>query len=109
MWKRLSALWVVVKGDLKLLWFALQHPQSPAWLKLGVVGLGLYFLMPVDIIPDVIPGLGMVDDLVIIPLAVRWLLKKLPAHVREEAERRAAGGTAGKGPAAAADVIDEVR
>ena len=103
MWKRLAAIWVLVKSDLKLLWFALKHPQSPGWLKLGVVGLALYFLLPIDLIPDFIPGLGMVDDLVIIPFALNWLLRKLPAHVRSEAERQARGGSA------ADDIVEEVR
>lgn len=102
MWKRVSAIWALVKGDLKLLWFALKHPEAPAWLKLGVVGLGLYFLLPIDIIPDFIPGLGMVDDLVVIPLAISWMLRKLPAHVRGEAERQARGGSAD-------DIVEEVR
>ena len=102
MWKRLSAIWVLVKGDLKLMWFALKHPHAPAWLKLSAAGLALYFLLPIDLIPDVIPGLGVVDDLVIIPLAVRWLLKKLPANVRNDAERQARGDSV-------SDVVEEVR
>ena len=36
---------------------------------------------PVDFIPDFIPGLGVVDDLVLVPLAIRWLLKRLPPEI----------------------------
>lgn len=62
MWKRVVALWAVVRLDLKVLWFALKHPQSPTWLKFGALGLLAYLLIPIDLIPDVIPVLGVVDD-----------------------------------------------
>lgn len=103
MWKRLSVLWSVVRGDARLLWFALKHPQAPGWLKLGAVGIVLYLLSPVDLIPDVVPVLGVVDDLVLIPLAIRFLLNRLPAHVRTAAQ-----AAAGQGPKAT-EFVDEVR
>lgn len=89
MWKRLSLLWVVVKGDARVLWHALKHPQSPRWVKFAVAGVALYLLSPVDVIPDVLPFFGVVDDIVLIPLALRWILKKLPPAIRESAERAA--------------------
>jgi uncharacterized membrane protein YkvA (DUF1232 family) len=84
MWKRLSLLWTVVRGDARLLWAALRHPGSPGWLKLAVAGLVLYVLSPVDLIPEVVPVLGLVDDLVLIPLVMRFILKRLPAHIRRD-------------------------
>jgi len=89
MWKRVVVLWRVVRGDARRLWFALRHPGAPAWLKLGTALLVLYLLSPVDLIPDAIPLLGVVDDLVLVPLAIRWLLGRLPEHIRADAERRA--------------------
>lgn len=83
MFKRLSMLWVLVKGDLKHLWFALRHPQSPAWLKVGTALLVLYLVSPVDLLPDAIPFLGVVDDLVLIPAVIRFMLKRLPAQLRQ--------------------------
>ena len=80
--------WSVVRGDARLLWHALRHPRAPRWLKLGVLGIVLYLLSPVDLIPDVLPMLGVVDDLVLVPLAIRWLLSRLPADVRADAEVR---------------------
>ena len=91
MWKRVSMLWLAVRGDARRLWFALKHPQSPGWLKVGAALIVLYLFSPVDLIPDTIPFLGVVDDLVLIPLAIRWMLSRLPAPVREHAERRAEG------------------
>lgn len=91
MWKRVVVLWRLVRGDARRLWFALRHPAAPAWLKVGTALLVLYLLSPVDLLPDAIPLLGIVDDLIIIPFAIRWLLSRLPAHIREEAERRVRG------------------
>jgi uncharacterized membrane protein YkvA (DUF1232 family) len=89
MWKRVVVLWRVLRGDARRLWFALRHPAAPPWLKWGTALLVLYLLSPIDLIPDTIPLLGVVDDLVLIPLAIRWLLARLPAHIREDAQRRA--------------------
>jgi len=89
MWKRLTVLWTVLRRDARLLWFALRHPAAPVWLKVGTGLIVLYLLSPVDLLPDAIPLLGMVDDLVIVPLAIRWLLDRLPLDVRADAERRA--------------------
>lgn len=91
MWKRLSVIWVAVRGDAKRLWYALGHPESPGWLKAGAAGIVLYLLSPIDLIPDMLPFLGVVDDLVLVPLALRWLLARLPGHIREHAEARASG------------------
>jgi len=91
MWKRAVVLWRVLRGDARRLWFALRHPAAPTWLKVGTALLVLYLVSPIDLIPDAIPVLGVVDDLVLIPLAIRWLLARLPAHIREDAQRRAGG------------------
>lgn len=91
MWKRLSVIWVAVRGDAKRLWFALGHPQAPSWLKAGAAGIVLYLLSPIDLIPDVLPVIGIVDDVVVVSMALRWLLGRLPPHIRQYAERRARG------------------
>jgi uncharacterized membrane protein YkvA (DUF1232 family) len=86
MWKRLAVLWSVVRGDARLLWRALRHPLAPGWLKLGAVGIVLYVISPVDLIPDVIPFVGVLDDIVLVPVAMRYLLKRLPAALRADIE-----------------------
>ncbi len=92
MWKRLAVLWSVVRGDARLLWLALKHPQSPGWLKPAVGLMVLYVLSPVDLIPDVIPVLGLVDDVVLLPLAIRFVLKRLPLRVRDDIAGRTVSG-----------------
>ncbi len=88
MGKRLLMLWTLLRGDARRLWRALRHPGAPGWLKWGVAGLVLYLLSPVDLLPDFIPVLGLVDDLVLIPLLIRVLLNRLPAHVRADIDGR---------------------
>ncbi|RYF37372.1 MAG: DUF1232 domain-containing protein [Comamonadaceae bacterium] len=88
MWKRLTLLWTVLRGDARQLWFALRHPGAPGWLKLGTALIALYVLSPVDLLPDVIPFVGLVDDIVLVPLAIRWLLKRLPPEIAAAAAAR---------------------
>ncbi len=89
MWKRLSLLWTLVRGDARQLWAALRHPAAPGWLKWGTALVALYLLSPVDLVPDWIPFLGAIDDLVLVPLAIRWLLDRLPPELaRTTAGRR---------------------
>ena len=91
MFKRLSTLWTVVRGDARLLLRAWKHPGAPGWLKPAVLLMGLYLVSPIDLIPDTIPLLGWVDDLVLIPLAMRFVLDRLPTRVRADiAGRRTA-------------------
>lgn len=90
MLKRLLAIWMLVRNDARVLWRALRHPEAPRWLKVGTAMLVLYLVSPIDLVPDALPLIGVVDDLVIIPAAIRAMLKRLPAHVRAAAE---AGGT----------------
>jgi uncharacterized membrane protein YkvA (DUF1232 family) len=88
MFKRVTLLWSVLRGDARQLWAALRHPGAPGWLKLGTALLALYVISPIDLIPDVIPFIGAVDDIVLVPLAIRWMLKRLPAHVAAAAAQR---------------------
>ena len=91
MWKRLTLLWVLIRGDARQLWFALRHPAAPGWLKLGTALIALYLLSPVDLIPDVLPIIGVADDFVLVPLAIRWLLKRLPPEIARATGSRRAG------------------
>ena len=89
MFKRLTLLWTVLRGDARQLWTALRHPAAPSWLKWGTALIVLYVFSPIDLLPDFIPGLGVVDDIVLVPLAIRWLLKRLPPEIaRATAGRR---------------------
>jgi uncharacterized membrane protein YkvA (DUF1232 family) len=88
MWKRLTLLWTVVRGDAQRLWFALRHPESPGWLKWGTALIALYLLSPVDLLPDALPVIGVLDDVVLVPLAIRFMLDRLPPAVLRAAQQR---------------------
>jgi len=88
MWKRLSLLWTLVRGDLRKWWWALRDPRSPGWLKWATAGMVLYLVSPVDLLPDAIPFFGVLDDVVILPLAIRWMLSKLPPGLRADLDAR---------------------
>lgn len=90
MFKRIALLWTVLRGDARTLWFALRHPDAPRWLKVGTAMIVLYVISPIDLIPDVLPVVGLVDDLVLVPLAIRWLLKRLPPGIAQAAANRSA-------------------
>jgi uncharacterized membrane protein YkvA (DUF1232 family) len=89
MWKRLTLLWSLVRTDARLLWFALRHPLAPRWLKPAVALTALYLLSPIDLLPETLPVLGLVDDLVLVPLALAFIVKRLPAAVRADYAARA--------------------
>jgi uncharacterized membrane protein YkvA (DUF1232 family) len=68
------------RSDLRLLWFALKHGRRPAWLMPATIGLALYAVSPFNL---AIPPLGIVDDMVLVPLALHYLLKLLPPDVTD--------------------------
>lgn len=77
--RRLFLFWRVGRKDLRMLWFALRHPGRPAWLLPAAALLGLFALQPANF---AIPLLGIVDDLVLLPMALHALVSFLPGHFR---------------------------
>ena len=76
---RLFRLWRLVANDLRLLWFALRHPSRPVWLWPIAVVLGLYALDPVNF---ALPFVGIIDDLVLVPLLLHLVVRLLPADIK---------------------------
>ena len=87
MWKRVSLLWWVVRGDAGLLWLGLRHPQAPGWLKPSLALVALYLVSPIDLVPDVLPVLGVMDDMVLVPLALAFIVQRLPSGLRADYAR----------------------
>jgi uncharacterized membrane protein YkvA (DUF1232 family) len=73
----LALLWRVSRNDLRILWLALRSPARPRWLLPATVILAVYALSPFSY---AIPVLGLVDDFVLVPLALHWLVRMLPPH-----------------------------
>jgi uncharacterized membrane protein YkvA (DUF1232 family) len=77
-----------LKIELIALALAARHPQTPWYAKLVVAGCVAYALTPVDFIPDAIPVIGVVDDLIFIPLAVALAVRFIPAPVLADCRAR---------------------
>jgi uncharacterized membrane protein YkvA (DUF1232 family) len=71
------------------LWKLFKHPQTPRSAKLVAVAVLAYVLSPIDLIPDFIPVLGQLDDLVIVPLGIALVTRLTPKPLWE-AQLRAA-------------------
>jgi len=70
-----------------LLWKALLAPQTPLYLKAATLGVAFYLVNPFDILPDFIPLLGWVDDVVLVPMMVSWIVSRLPVPAYAGARR----------------------
>lgn len=79
-----------LKREAIVLWLAARDPRTPFAAKLLAGLVAAYALSPVDLIPDFIPVLGLLDDLVIVPLGAWAVLRMLPAPLLEELRARAA-------------------
>ena len=79
-----------LKRQTLVVWFAARDPRTPVYLRLLALVIAAYALSPIDLIPDFIPVLGYLDDLIIVPLGLLLILRLLPAEVRADATRQAA-------------------
>jgi uncharacterized membrane protein YkvA (DUF1232 family) len=78
-----------VKIELIALSLATRDPRTPWYAKLIVAGCVAYALSPVDVIPDFIPVLGLVDELIFIPIALALAVRFIPDEVLAECRSRA--------------------
>jgi uncharacterized membrane protein YkvA (DUF1232 family) len=70
--RRLFRLWRLSGQDLRLLWMALRHPSRPRWLIPATIALAVFAVDPLNF---AIPFLGVVDDVLLLPLLLRLLVK----------------------------------
>jgi uncharacterized membrane protein YkvA (DUF1232 family) len=82
---RLLRLFKTFGRDIVLLWYACRHSATPRFLKFAGLLLALYVLSPVDLISDLIPVLGWIDDVTLLAFAVPALLKLAPEPALREA------------------------
>ena len=79
-----------LKAEITALYYAAQDPRVP-WTARGIMLVALgYALSPIDLIPDFIPVLGYLDDLLILPALIALALRLVPAEVMAAARERAA-------------------
>ena len=78
-----------LKRDVMTLWFALKHPLTPWHARALAAVLTAYAMSPIDLIPDFIPILGYLDDLIIVPVGVWLLLRMVPTQVLTDSKDQA--------------------
>lgn len=78
-----------LKRDVAALWFAYRDARTPWAAKILTVLIVAYALSPIDLIPDFIPILGYLDELILLPAAVWLALHMLPSSVLADARQRA--------------------
>lgn len=81
---RLAALATAFKRELEIYRCALRHPDTP-WFAKALLGLAVgYALLPFDLIPDFLPVIGHLDDLIIVPGLVWLALRLIPSAVMND-------------------------
>ena len=78
-----------LKQEVTALGLACRDPRTPWYARLLAVGVIAYALSPIDLIPDFIPVLGYLDDLVLVPLGIALALKMIPLEVMVDARIKA--------------------
>lgn len=95
---KLKAKAKVLKRDIMAVYIACKRPEIPWYVKLLAIIIIGYALSPIDLIPDFIPVLGYIDDLVLLPLGIGLLVKLIPNEVLEVCRHEAEEKYEGKRP-----------
>jgi uncharacterized membrane protein YkvA (DUF1232 family) len=79
----------LLKRDIVTLWFAYRHPQMPFAAKIAAILIVAYAFSPIDLIPDFIPVLGFLDEVILLPAFIALTLKLIPETVVVESRNAA--------------------
>jgi len=85
-----------LRSEVYALYLASKHPKTPWHAKAFAVFIIGYALSPVDLIPDFIPVVGYIDDLIIVPAGISLLIKMIPKEILEECREKARSQSVGK-------------
>lgn len=96
--KRLREWAQQLMNDVVALWFCTRHPRTPLLAKALAVAVVAYAFSPVDLIPDFIPVLGFLDDLILLPIGIWVVLKLVPQDVMAGCRQQAVRWLEEKGP-----------
>lgn len=103
MTRRLTQWARAIRRDAHAVYLAARDPRTPWYAKALALCVAGYALSPIDLIPDFIPILGYLDDLVLVPLGLAAAVRMIPADVM--AEHRAAATLAAERPASRTAVV----
>jgi uncharacterized membrane protein YkvA (DUF1232 family) len=78
-----------LRSETYALYFAARHPKTPRYAKLFVACVVAYAFSPLDLIPDFVPILGYLDDLILLPLGIAFAMRMIPDSVLAECRIKA--------------------
>lgn len=93
MWRRLRDRAAALKRDVVAVWFAAFDRRTPVAARLLALVVAGYALSPIDLIPDVIPVLGYLDDLLIVPAGLWLVIRLIPPVLLAEFRDRASAAS----------------
>ncbi|MFN0305407.1 MAG: YkvA family protein [Burkholderiales bacterium] len=88
-WAKWAARAQLLKREAIALYIAARDPRTPIAAKLLVLAIVAYAVSPIDLIPDFIPVLGYLDELILLPIAISFAIKMIPDAVMVEARAKA--------------------
>jgi uncharacterized membrane protein YkvA (DUF1232 family) len=94
-----------IRVDAHAAWLAARDPRTPWHARLFGLLITAYALSPIDLIPDFIPVLGLLDDVILIPLGIWLFVKMLPPGIFEEHRVEAAEAAERPGSAWGAAIV----
>ncbi|CAK9885399.1 MAG: hypothetical protein XXXJIFNMEKO3_01797 [Candidatus Erwinia impunctatus] len=83
MFRRIGRWGRIFRKDTRVLWFAFSDPETSWWIRISTLLLAIYAISPLDLIPDVVPVVGWLDDIIIIPLGISFLVSRLPQEIKK--------------------------
>ena len=93
----------IVRRDIHTLYLASRDPRVPRHARLAALAIAVYALSPIDLIPDFVPVLGYLDDIILLPLAIWLVLKLIPPDI--VAQHRATAAAAARQPTSRAGAV----
>jgi uncharacterized membrane protein YkvA (DUF1232 family) len=94
-----------IKQDVHALYLAAHDPRVPRYVKALALAIAIYALSPIDLIPDFIPVLGLLDEAILLPLALKAVIRLVPPAIMAEHRARAAATQRRTSRAGAAIVV----
>lgn len=89
MLKKLKQKAKQLKSQLYILYLASRHPGTPWYVKALAAVIIAYAISPIDLIPDFIPVLGFLDDIILLPLGIYAVFKLIPKDILAECNNKA--------------------
>jgi uncharacterized membrane protein YkvA (DUF1232 family) len=95
-WRRLKDWARAIRRDVHALWLAARDPRTPWYARAFALAIAAYALSPIDLIPDFVPVLGYLDEVILLPPAILLAVRLVPPELM--AEHRAAAARAAAKP-----------